>query len=162
MNSLRGSRPGFLPRFLLPRSQHEGFEIPKKYEDRIFITHCAHLVRPSFTGTQQFAIYESIEHDFSAGDRSSRVSRGASVMRLSPPASQPRSWLPSGAILCHSSFEVLYYSLGIPSSQSVLEPICLHGEVTNVQLKFLCSQARLRNPGLSHKPTASVNPKPHQ
>jgi|GEM_PF-2870382 len=30
MNSLRGSRPGFLQRFLLPRSQHEGFEIPKK------------------------------------------------------------------------------------------------------------------------------------
>lgn len=30
MNSLRGTRPGFLQRFLLPRSQHEGFEIPKK------------------------------------------------------------------------------------------------------------------------------------
>jgi hypothetical protein len=28
--------PGFLQRFLLPRSQHEGFEIPKKYDDRIF------------------------------------------------------------------------------------------------------------------------------
>jgi hypothetical protein len=36
MNSLRGSRPGFLQSFLLPRSQHEGFEIPKKYDDRIF------------------------------------------------------------------------------------------------------------------------------
>jgi hypothetical protein len=36
MNSLQGSRPGFLQRFLLPRSQHEGFEIPKKNDDRIF------------------------------------------------------------------------------------------------------------------------------
>ncbi|MFM8729573.1 MAG: hypothetical protein ACKON9_31105 [Planctomycetaceae bacterium] len=36
MNSLQGSRPGFLQRFLLPRSQHEGFKIPKKNDDRIF------------------------------------------------------------------------------------------------------------------------------
>jgi len=44
MNSLRGSRRGFLQGFLLPRSQHEGFEIPKKTTTASFSEFAAGLI----------------------------------------------------------------------------------------------------------------------